>query len=124
MRDARRVERTRRSNLLTTARADALGPVILADRWIRCSIDPMGTPEDSPVGLAGRIVTATRGSAGPGEVQLRIRGGTEVFIARSKDPLPVGAAVIVLDTLGPRTVVVFPWADPLDSILDLSEPSL
>ena len=45
--------------------------------------------------------------------------GTEVFIARSNDPLPVGAAVIVLSTLGPRTVVVFPWADPLDSILDL-----
>jgi membrane protein implicated in regulation of membrane protease activity len=82
----------------------------------------MGAPEDSPVGLAGRIVTATRGAAGAGEVQLRIRGGTEIFIARSKDPLPVGAAVIVLDTLGPRTVVVFPWADPLDSILDLSEP--
>jgi hypothetical protein len=73
----------------------------------------------SPIGLAGRIVTATRGENGPGEVELRIRGGTEVFIARSNDPLPVGAAVIVLSTLGPRTVVVFPWADPLDSILDL-----
>ena len=79
----------------------------------------MSGPDDSPVGLAGRIVIATRGADGPGEVQLRIRGGTETFIARSADPLPVGAAVIVLDTLGPRTVVVFPWVDPLDSILDL-----
>lgn len=79
----------------------------------------MSGPDDSPVGLAGRIVIATRGADGPGEVQLRIRGGTETFIARSADPLPVGAAVIVLDTLGPRTVVVSPWADPLDSILDL-----
>jgi hypothetical protein len=52
-------------------------------------------------------------------VELRIRGGTETFIARSADPLPRGAAVIVLATLGPRTVVVSPWADPLDSILDL-----
>jgi hypothetical protein len=75
--------------------------------------------DESPIGLAGRIVTATRGEGGPGEVELNIRGGTEVFIARSNDPLPVGAAVIVLATLGPRTVVVFPWADPLDSILDL-----
>ena len=31
----------------------------------------------------------------------------------------VGAAVIVFATLGPRTLVVFPWADPLDNILDL-----
>jgi hypothetical protein len=74
---------------------------------------------DSPIGFAGRIVTATRGQHGPGEVELRIRGGTEVFIARSNDPLPVGAAVIVFATLGARTLVVFPWADPLDNILDL-----
>jgi hypothetical protein len=80
----------------------------------------VGTPHDSPIGLAGRIVTATRGEAGPGEVELRIRGGTEVFIARSRDPLSVGQAVLVLSTLGPRTVVVAPWADPLDSLLDLS----
>jgi hypothetical protein len=73
----------------------------------------------SPIGLAGRIVTATRGAEGTGEVELRIRGGTETFIARSADPLPRGAAVIVLSTLGPRTVVVAPWADPLDSILEL-----
>jgi membrane protein implicated in regulation of membrane protease activity len=74
---------------------------------------------ESPIGLAGRIVTATRGADGPGEVQIRIRGGTEIYLARSNDPLPVGAAVIVLSTLGPRTLVVFPWADPLDSILEL-----
>jgi hypothetical protein len=74
---------------------------------------------DSPIGLAGRIVTATRGGQGAGEVELHIRGGTEVFIARSNDPLPVGAAVIVFAALGPRTLVVFPWADPLDNILDL-----
>ncbi len=79
----------------------------------------MSGAADSPVGLAGRIVTATRGDAGSGEVELQIRGGTEIFIARSSDPLPVGAAVIVLSSLGPRTVVVFPWADPLDSILNL-----
>ena len=52
---------------------------------------------DSPIGLAGRIVC----------------------IAHSNDPLPVGAAVIVFATLGPGTLVVFPWADPLDNILHL-----
>lgn len=79
----------------------------------------MSGPNESPVGLAGRITIATRGKDGPGEVELRIRGGTEVFIAHSDNALPRGAAVIVLTTLGPRTVVVFPWADPLDSILEL-----
>ena len=79
----------------------------------------MSGSEQSPIGLAGRIITATRGEGGPGEVEIQIRGGTEIFIARSDEPLPVGAAVIVLATLGPRIVVVFPWADPLDSILEL-----
>jgi len=75
--------------------------------------------DESPIGLAGRIVTPTRGEQGAGEVELRIRGGTEIFMARSADPLPSGAAVIVVATLGPRTVVVLPWADPLDSVLEL-----
>lgn len=79
----------------------------------------MSAADESPIGLAGRIVTATRGPDGAGEVELRIRGGTEVFIAHSAEPLEAGAAVIVLSTLGPRTVVVFPWQDPLDSILTL-----
>jgi hypothetical protein len=73
----------------------------------------------SPIGLAGRIVTATRGQDGPGEVELRIRGGTETFLARSAEPLARGQAVIVLSTLGPRTVIVAPWADPVESLLQL-----
>ncbi len=44
----------------------------------------MSGPDESPVGLAGRIVTATRGAAGAGEVELHIRGGTEIFLA---DPM-------------------------------------
>ena len=75
--------------------------------------------DKSPIGLAGRIVIATRGMDGAGEVELRIRGGTELFIARSAEPLPRGQAVIVLSTLGPRTVVVAPWADPVESLLEL-----
>ena len=77
----------------------------------------MSSADDSPVGLAGRIVVATRGMDGPGEVELRIRGGVETFIARSADPLDKGTPVIVLSTLGPRSVVVSPWADPVDVLL-------
>lgn len=72
----------------------------------------------SPIGLVGRIVTASRGEAGPGEVELRIRGGTEIFIARSSETISVGASVIVLSNLGPRTVEVLPWDDPFDGILN------
>jgi hypothetical protein len=77
----------------------------------------VSSADDSPVGLAGRIVTSTRGLDGPGEVELRIRGGVEIYMARSADPLPKGTAVIVLSTLGPRSVVVSPWADPVDVLL-------
>lgn len=79
----------------------------------------MTTPDASPIGLAGRIVVATRGEDGPGEVELRIRGGTETFLARSAEPLAKGQAVIVVQTLGPRTVIVLPWADPVDNLLEL-----
>jgi hypothetical protein len=79
----------------------------------------MTTPDGSPIGLAGRITTATRGDAGPGEVELRIRGGTETFIARSAEPLAKGQAVIVVQSLGPRTVIVLPWADPIENLLEL-----
>ena len=75
--------------------------------------------QESPIGRAGRIVTATRGADGPGEVELEIRGGTELFIARSAEPLAKGTAVICVSTLGPRTVIVLPWLDPKDSLLDL-----
>jgi hypothetical protein len=77
----------------------------------------VSSADDSPVGLAGRIVTATRGTEGAGEVELRIRGGVEIFSARSADPLPKGTPVIVLSTLGPRSVVVSQWADPVDVLL-------
>jgi hypothetical protein len=79
----------------------------------------MSASDESPIGLAGRLVIGTRGADGPGEVEVRIRGGTEVFIARSAEPLPRGQAVLVLQTLGPRTVIVAPWADPVESLLQL-----
>lgn len=76
---------------------------------------------ESPIGKAGRVVVPTRGQDGPGEVALEIRGGVELFIARSPDPLAKGAAVICVSELGPRSIIVLPWADPKDCLLDLSE---
>ena len=78
----------------------------------------MSHSDASPVGLTGRIVTATRGASGAGEVLLHIRGGTEIFLARSDEPLTVGESVIVVEETGPRTVVVVPWTDPTGGMLN------
>ena len=41
----------------------------------------------SLIGSIGVLVIATRGQAGPGEVLLKIRGGTEAYIAWSAEPI-------------------------------------
>lgn len=63
----------------------------------------------SPVGLQGVMVTASRGQEGPGEVEVQIRGGSEVFIARSAQPIGKGVSVLCVQSLAPRTVFVAPW---------------
>jgi hypothetical protein len=78
----------------------------------------MSGTDKSPIGLVGRIVTASRGPGGPGEVELRIRGGRETYIAISREPIPVGDSVIVLADLGPLKVEVSPWDDPFDGIMN------
>jgi len=70
----------------------------------------------SPVGCIGVITVATRGQAGPGEVLVKIRGGTETFIAWSPEPLVRGTTVLVIETRGERTVDVSAWTDPLDPL--------
>jgi len=77
----------------------------------------MSGADRSPVGLVGRIVAATRGADGPGEVELHIRGGRETFIAISSEPIPLGDSVLVLADLGPRRVEVCPWHDPFQGML-------
>jgi hypothetical protein len=67
------------------------------------------------VGSIGVLTIATRGAAGPGEVQLTIRGGSEHYIAWSPQPLPRGSTVLVIDSRGTRSVEVSPWADPVSS---------
>ena len=69
--------------------------------------------DGSTIGTVGVLTVATRGSAGPGEVRIRIRGGSELFLAWSETPLPRGATVLVIDYRGPLTVDVMEWADPL-----------
>jgi hypothetical protein len=66
---------------------------------------------DSPVvGLVGVLIVGTRGTAGPGEVLVKIRGGSEVYLAWSPAPIPKGASVLVVESRGARTLAVVPWS--------------
>ncbi|MCV7225422.1 hypothetical protein [Mycolicibacterium komossense] len=64
---------------------------------------------DPVYGSVGVIVVATRGTAGPGEALLTVRGSREAYLAWSTDPLPKGTEVLVIGTRGARTVDVEPW---------------
>jgi hypothetical protein len=66
----------------------------------------------SAIGCIGVITLATRGAAGPGEVQVGIRGGSESFIAWSPEPLAKGTTVLVIEERGGRQVDVSEWIDP------------
>ena len=70
--------------------------------------------DESCVGSVGVLSIATRGDAGPGEVLIKIRGGSEAFLAWSEKPLPRGATVLVIESRGARAVNVVEWDDPLD----------
>ena len=69
--------------------------------------------ESALIGSIGVLSIGTRGPDGPGEVMVRIRGGTECYIAWSPQPLPRGATVLVIDSRGSRTVDVSELADPI-----------
>jgi hypothetical protein len=70
--------------------------------------------ETSLIGSIGVLIVATRGPDGPGEVMVKIRGGSEAYLAWSLTPLPKGATVLVIESRGSRTVDVSEWTDPLD----------
>jgi membrane protein implicated in regulation of membrane protease activity len=63
------------------------------------------------IGCVGKLIVATRGDHGPGEVLVTVRGAKETFLAWSDDPLPKGSKVLVVEIRGGRTVVVEPWKD-------------
>ncbi|HTP17217.1 MAG TPA: hypothetical protein VMK13_15460 [Streptosporangiaceae bacterium] len=69
--------------------------------------------DDSLVGSIGVLIVATRGPDGPGEVLLKVRGGSEAYLAWSPAPLPRGATVLVIESRGTRAVDVSAWTDPL-----------
>jgi hypothetical protein len=75
--------------------------------------------DSSAIGSVGVLTVGTRGDRGPGEVRIKIRGGSETFIAWSESPLPRGATVLVIEERGRRAVDVMKWADdPLDGLGD------
>ena len=74
--------------------------------------------DDAVIGCTGELLIATRGPAGPGEVLVRIRGGSEAFLAWSDEPLGKGETVLVVESRGARQVDVIAWADPLDAPAD------
>jgi hypothetical protein len=69
--------------------------------------------EDSAVGCTGTVTVATRGAGGPGEVLVKVRGGTEAYLAWSEEPLARNTSVIVFNSRGERTVDVMQFdSDP------------
>jgi len=60
--------------------------------------------------MQGTITIATRGTDGPGEVELAVDGGSGTFIAYSDDPLPRGMSVVVIEIRPNRKVDVTPLA--------------
>jgi hypothetical protein len=70
--------------------------------------------ESALIGSIGVLSVATRGTGGPGEVIVKIRGGSESYLAWSLTPLAKGTKVLVIESRGARTVDVSEWNDPLD----------
>ena len=69
--------------------------------------------DESSIGCVGVLTVGSRGADGPGEVLIKIRGGSETFLAWSDKPLPKGATVLVIDSRGARAVDVIEWEDVL-----------
>ncbi len=72
--------------------------------------------DETCIGSVGILSVGTRGGDGPGEVRIKIRGGSETFLAWSEKPLPRGATVLVIDSRGARAVDVIEWEDSLGEI--------
>jgi membrane-bound ClpP family serine protease len=69
--------------------------------------------DEACIGSVGVLTVATRGGAGPGEVRIKIRGGTEIYRAWSETPIQRGATVLVVNDRGSRTLDVVEWEDLL-----------
>ncbi len=69
-------------------------------------------------GLVGRmgVVVLSPGPDGLGEVEVRVGGTRETFLASAEEAIEVGAAVLVVEDRGGRQVAVIPWASPPDAV--------
>jgi hypothetical protein len=74
--------------------------------------------DEAAIGCVGVLTVATRGRGGPGEVLVKIRGGSEAYLAWSDAPIRRGTNVLVIDSRGTRTVDVIEWDGPLDATGD------
>jgi membrane protein implicated in regulation of membrane protease activity len=61
------------------------------------------------IGSVGRVVVRIRGGELPGEVQLRVQGSPDGWIAYADEEVPVGAEVLVVGSRGGRRIDVVPW---------------
>jgi len=76
-------------------------------------------PDDAVIGCVGVLHVGTRGQRGPGEAVVKVRGGSEAFLAWSEEPLAKGTRILVVESRGARAVdvIAFPDAeDPLDEL--------
>ncbi|RZS37759.1 hypothetical protein EV193_105317 [Herbihabitans rhizosphaerae] len=64
---------------------------------------------DPVQGLTGTLTSAIRGSGHLSEVLVAVRGGTELYIARSAEPIDSGATVLIVQVNPGRIVDVVPW---------------
>ena len=100
---------------VSAAPYDWSGRGILASGLLAVS-DAREWHRDEPaIGRVGVLIVGTRGAGGPGEVLVKIRGGSETFMAWSDQPLPRGTTVLVTDSRGERTVDVIEWSNPWDT---------
>ncbi|HYA44051.1 MAG TPA: hypothetical protein VED59_00470 [Acidimicrobiales bacterium] len=63
---------------------------------------------DTVVGKIARVTIAIPGGNTPGEVLVRVRGGSESYIAYSLEAVDRGIEVVVLADRGARSVDVAP----------------
>lgn len=54
------------------------------------------------------VVTLPIRAGKPGEVVVKVRGGTEAFAAWADEPVGKGARVVVVEQTGARSLVVAP----------------
>jgi hypothetical protein len=71
--------------------------------------------DTAPIGRVGVLILGTRGTEGPGEVLVKVRGGTETYIAWSDQPLAKDATVLVIESRGARAVDVIEWIGSPDN---------